>query len=337
MKDNECYQAITSLPNQCFQAYSEATKVNIPRDYRDVNSIVVCGMGGSALGPEIIGDVFRTELAKPYIVNRDYEFPYRVDEHTLVILSSYSGTTEEVLACGNKAIEQGAKMLAITTGAKLGEFAEEKGIPLYRIDPRHNPSGQPRMGLGYGVFGILALLSKMQLVSYSESQLSRLIDFLHQHEAALEECAQAIVPELKDKIPILIGAQHLKGAVHALNNFLNETADTFTAYFYLPELDHHLLEGFSFPVRAKQLLRLLLIKSPLYSERIQKRLLLTEEIARKQGFQAIEYQAAADDKLIQALEVVMLGEFISLYLAKAYGIDPAPVPRVEEFKRRLRG
>ncbi|MBU1110842.1 hypothetical protein KKB83_04445 [Patescibacteria group bacterium] len=335
MSPDKFYLTIKQLPDQCVQAFEEAGRREIPASHSEVQSVVVCGMGGSALGPEIIGDVFGSQLPVPYIVNREYSLPFQANGTTLVMLSSYSGNTEEVLSCGREALEKKAKLLAITTGGKLADFAKENEIPCYQIEPIHNLSGQPRMGLGYSVFGVLGLLVNIQLIRYSVTQLSSLTEYLQTSFTKVEKRATELAKKLEGRLPILIGAEHLKGAVHVFDNLLNESAKTFTSCFYLPELDHDLLEGLAFPRDARETLTFFFADSNLYLPRMRERVGLSREIIEQQNYSVVGIKPRAAGRLTQAMEVVALGMLTSYYLAKQYGVDPSSAEIVEEFKRKL--
>lgn len=122
--------SIESLPDQCKDAWSEANKVNVPETYKDIQNIIMCGMGGSGLGARIIESVYASELKLPIIRINDYDLPDYVDHHSLVICSSYSGTTEEVVNCAKQAVEKRAKWMAIGTGNTLIDLAKKAYCPL---------------------------------------------------------------------------------------------------------------------------------------------------------------------------------------------------------------
>src|SRR5258708_4324529 len=155
--------SIEHLPEQIEDAWVSIKNLEIPEDYTRVKNIVVAGMGGSALGGRIVYYLEFKNLRTPIEVTTNYHLPNYVNEDSLVILSSYSGNTEETISSATDALKRRAKIVGIATGGKLVELL--KGKPVYLIDPRNNPSGQPRMGLGYSISSILALLSKLNFIS----------------------------------------------------------------------------------------------------------------------------------------------------------------------------
>ena len=152
--------SIRALPDQVIHAFEEAQRVNVPAHYAQATSIVCCGMGGSSLGARFIETVYGRELHIPLIRVQGYHLPAAVNQRTLVICSAYSGTTEEILATWDEAKRRGAMLMAIATGQTLIEKAKEAAPPYYQINPVHNPSGQPRMAVGYSIIGQLVLRSK---------------------------------------------------------------------------------------------------------------------------------------------------------------------------------
>ena len=123
-------ERIKELPHQCRQAWQAVTDFVLPEDYADINKVVILGMGGSAIGGDLVRSLAQSESSVPVIVHRDYGLPSFVDERTLVIASSYSGNTEETLSAFEPALKIAAKKLAITTGGRLKQIAEENNIPV---------------------------------------------------------------------------------------------------------------------------------------------------------------------------------------------------------------
>jgi len=145
------------LPQQCRQAWEKASKFALTTDFKDVNKMVICGMGGSAIGGDLLRSL-TSELNKPLVfVHRGYDLPAFVDSKTLVIASSYSGNTEETLSAFKQALTTKCKKLAITTGGKLKNLAQENGVPVFTIDY----VSQPRAALGYSFIPLVALLAKL--------------------------------------------------------------------------------------------------------------------------------------------------------------------------------
>jgi len=147
--------------------------------------------------------------------------------------------------------------------------------------------------------------------------------------------AKKIAVELKNKFPILVASEHLSGVSYAFKNQLNETSKTFCAMFELPEMNHHLMEGLRNPAHMKGFLRFILFESELYSDRIKKRYTVTADVLDKNEVESLVYRATCETRLEQVFEVLALGSWVQFYLAMLYEIDPAGVPWVDYFKKKL--
>ena len=323
--------SIELLGEQCTEAWREVKKIKIPASYRGVENIVVSGMGGSALGGHLIQSLFADQLKAPVEVVRGYNLPAYVGHKTLLILSSYSGNTEETLAAAREGKKRKAKILGLATGGKLANFLHTNHYPAYIFKPTYNPSNQPRMGLGYSIFGQLGLLAKCGVIKIHEQEIKNIVETLSCRPQSVEKMADT----LKNKIPIIVASEFLLGNGHIMANQINENAKCFAAYFELPELNHHLMEGLKNPAINKKNLIFLLINSSLYLPRNQKRYKILKTVLAKNKINFIEYHPAGKTKIIQAFKTLSLGSYLSFYLAMIYNLDPSPVPWVDFFKKQL--
>ncbi|MBI2622382.1 SIS domain-containing protein, partial [Candidatus Microgenomates bacterium] len=161
---SNAYSSVINLAKQCQQAWDDTQKIIFPQDYKDVDSIVLCGMGGSAYAALIIKALYANSLTVPFELVNGYNLPNYVNNKTLVLLSSYSGSTEEVLNCGKEALLRNAKITGVCNGLALGEFFKTNNLPGYIFEATHNPANQPRLGQGYMIFGHIGLLTKIGLL-----------------------------------------------------------------------------------------------------------------------------------------------------------------------------
>lgn len=334
--------SIELLPKQCQQTWEEIKKLPIPQNYKDANKIVVNGMGGSGLGPHIAKSVFSDELKIPLEVINDYSLPEYVNEKTLVILSSYSGTTEEVLESFNKVLKRQSLCLGITTGGRLEEVLKKNNFPYFKINPVYNPCNQPRMGLGYSILGTIGLLSQCGLIKVNDQEISDIISTLDKTNSLFgvsipthNNFAKQIAKEFFGKITILVAAEFLAGSIHSWRNQQHEVGKNFGTYFLLPELNHHLLEGLTFPQINKGNLVSFFLKSNLYHPSVQKRVKITKKVFENIRIPPWEYNCFSKTKLVQAFEVIHFGGYVNFYLAMLNNIDPSPIPIVDFFKREL--
>lgn len=332
-------ESIKLLGKQCEQTWQEIRRIKVPKSYSRVENIVVSGMGGSALGAHLIQMIFADQLRVPMEIVRGYNLPNYVGSKTLLILSSYSGNTEETLAAAHVGRKRKAKIIGLTAGGKLAKFLRRNNYPSYIFKPTYNPSGQPRMGLGYSVVGQMGVLKQCSLIKIDSQKIKEVIEELRiiNYELKVENknsIAKKFAFALKNKILILVASEFLAGNAHIMANQINENAKCFTAWFEIPELNHHLMEGLKNPTANKNL-KFLLINSFLYHQRNQKRYKILKEVLRKNKISFIEYRPKAKTKLLQSFEVLLFGSYVSFYLAMLYNLDPSPVPWVDFFKKRL--
>lgn len=322
------------LVKQCEQILEDSKSFSLPDSYKDIKNIVFSGMGGSALGAQVVYHLYKNELSVPFYINNDYTLPGFVNENTLVILSSYSGTTEETISSANDAISKKCKTVAITTGGELSEIMNSNRLPVFMFNPKNNPCGQPRLGTGYSVFGTIAILSKAGVLKINENELLSSIASVKEYNEMIRTEAIKLANNLKNRIPVIFSGEFLVGASHVLRNQFNETSKNFSTYSPLPELNHHLLEGLKNPLDKN--LTVLFLESDLYSDKIKKRIQLTKDVVEKNQIPYLSYKAGSPDALGQAIEVLSLGGYLTFYLSILYNQDPSLIPWVDYFKEQLK-
>lgn len=327
------YGSTELMLDQCSQIWEELKTIQFPPDYANIQNIVFSGMGGSALGAQVTYHLFKSDLSVPFYINNDYNLPRFADENTLVILSSYSGTTEETLNSAREAISRKCKVIGITTGGELLRILEENNLPYIKINPKNNPAGQPRLGTGYATFGAIAILSKIGVIKITNQDVTNAINFTRNSKDEIKQKAAELAKELQERIPVIFAADFLVGNAHVIRNQFNETAKTFSTYSPISELNHHLMEGLKNPKNKN--LTILFLKSNLYSDIIKKRVELTKEVVSKNGVPYLEYETVGDSKLTQALSTLSFGGYLTLYLGLLYGQDPSVIPWVDYFKENL--
>lgn len=327
---SDIIQAISQFSDQCKQAWEESSKIKLPE--WNVKNIVVCGMGGSALGAHVFQNI--TPLRVPFTIINDYHLPTWVSEDTLVILISYSGNTEEVITCAIEAKNFGCKTLGITSGGKLGIWLKDNDVPAYIFEPKHNPTGQPRMGIGYGLFALLGLLNAPQFnhKRVIPEELSSILDKVRYNTELIRAQAEDFAQIMKGKMPIIFASGYMGANAHIFSNQLNETAKTYASWVTVPEANHHLLEGLKHPDLNAICI---FLGNPNYSDKIKKRLEITAEILHDNGWEVLLYSPGTQDSMQLVLETILFSSFVSTYLGLIYEEDPLAIPNVDYFKEQL--
>lgn len=338
-------ESISLLPDQMRQVFDEMHLIKVPREYSKINKVVVSGMGGSNIGARIVKAVFSDRLKAPISITPGYEVPAFVDKNTLFILSSYSGTTEEPLSTYKEAKKRGAKIIAITACGKnntLEKLMMKENIPGYIFKPEYNPSGQPRMAVGYSAFGMAVLLAKAGLFEIKEKEALDVIAELELWDRELRPSekedinfAKRIAKDLHNKQIVLVGAEFLIGNLKTLRNQFCETSKNFASYLALPDLNHFAMEGLAFPKSNHKDLVFFFFNSKLYHPRIQKRAMLIKEVVKKNGIRVVSHELKGKTKFAQGFEMLQIGSWITFYLGMLNRVDPEKVPWVDWFKEEL--
>lgn len=339
---NHIAESVGLSIDQIESVISQPRRLGLKNRHRQARTIIICGMGGSNLGSDVLLHVWRDQLRVPIILHRDYGLPAFADRHTLVIASSYSGNTEETLSSIKEAQRRGCAVVGIATGGALAHWCERYRFPFFHIDGGLNPSDQPRLGLGYAIGALLTVLQHGGYLKVSPQSLISSFPHLRRVQRRLlptvalrHNPAKQLAEALYRRAPIIVAAQHLSGTAHVFANMANENAKTFAAYFNLPELNHHLIEGLSYPTAGMRQLAFVFIESRLYSERLRRRLALTKQIARKMRRITLGFVPTTPSPFGEALEVVQFAGYTTFYLAMLNQVNPGLIPWVNYFKKHL--
>lgn len=335
--------SLEQVPEQVGSIFQESKKFEVPASYKKIGNVVIAGMGGSTLGSHIIKSLFFGSLSLPFEVVNGYHLPGHVNEETLVLISSYSGTTEETIASLKEAATKKANIIIFTSGGELKEQARLLNIPALIFSITHNPCGSPRMGLGYSIVGQMLILAKAGLIMFSKTDVEYVIQVLKKYNSLFgvdgetpNNIAKQIAQKILGRSVWFMGSEHLAGNAHVGANQMNENAKRFAGYFIISELNHHLLEGMMLPKSNPDNLAVVLLKSKLYDARIQKRYEITEQILKKNNILYSTYSLEEENLLGQVNEVLVFTSYLSYYSALLEGIDPTAIPFVDYFKEELK-
>ena len=331
-------ERIAGLPGQCWQAWEEGSAFTLPDAYAEAQDVVLLGMGGSAIGGDLIAGLAALESGPPVTVLRSYHLPSWVGEKTLAIVSSYSGNTEETLAMYRQARERGTCLVAITGGGTLAQLAQQDGVPLFTVTYR----GEPRSALGYSFVVPLALLCRLGLLGEKATDLTEAVHLLRDLSDALapevpqaQNLAKTVAVMLHGRLPVVYGAEFLSGVARRWKTQLNENSKVWAFSEELPELNHNAVEGFALPQGMREQVTVILLHSYLLHSRISLRYQVTEDLLMGQGILHRQLDGVGDTPLAHLLSTVMLGDYVSYYLAMLNQVDPAPMPVIDHLKERL--
>lgn len=328
--------SIKNFPTQCENAFKNIK--SITPENREIRNIVVMGMGGSALGAHVLNGLKILKL--PLIISNEYSIPLWVNEHTLLFAISYSGTTEETLSATKEALERGVMVVGITGGGALEKILLEHNRPVYLIDKKDNPCDQPRYGVGAMMLIMLRVCIDNNLSIVNKEEMQKAIEELGVWQKNFDE--RNLLKEiyetsksLENKMPLLIYAEHLSGLGNFMRNQIHETGKALAQTHNIPELNHHLMEGLSFPKENVNKLVVIFFESDFYSEKIKKRIMVTKDVLEKQNIKYITVSPEGDSKLSQVLIAMLYGMYLAFSIAIIHGKDPSVVPWVDYFKEQL--
>jgi len=332
------FRRLGEMPFQCRSAAQMVDDVQLPAGYARVNKVIILGMGGSAIGGDIINRLVSTEARLPVIVHRDYELPGFVDQETLVIASSYSGNTEETLSSFEQALKTNARKLAITTGGQLKELALKNSVPVFTFD---YPC-QPRTALPHYLLLTLAILQRLGLTGnqrwdFPETAdvLKSLVDNIDEAIPSKQNPAKQLALNLHHRLPVIYGAGITAPVAQRWKTQINENSKAWAFSEVFPELNHNAVVGYRFPKEMTCGITVVLLNSPLLSERIQRRYQITVELLKEAKITHLQVELESSDSLSQVMSLVLLGDYVSGYLALLNKTDPTPVNAIDYLKALL--
>lgn len=331
-------ERIAGLADQCRRAWEQSRAFPWPPLRPHVERVAVLGMGGSAIGGDLLADLASHEGAVPVTVVRDYSLPPEVDSHTLAIASSYSGETEETLAATEEAVHRGAQVVAVTSGGTLAKRCQEMGLPWFRVDY----SGEPRCALGYSFVVPLALMCLRSIMADKAKDMEEALSLLerqsaqYRHDVPIgQNPAKSLARELHGKPIVIYGGGLLSGAARRWKTQFNENAKAWAFYELLPEAHHNSVVGYSHPLSIGPEVIALLLRPATVHPRLALRYEITGELLDRACVAHHVVEAQGRSALAQVLSTVFLGDYASYYLALLYGVDPSPVAAVDYLKGRL--
>lgn len=302
--------------------------------------VLVAGMGGSAIGADLVAAYAGPGLPVPFIVWRGYGLPAYVDRETLVILSSHSGNTEETLSAYDAARRAGARTLAITTGGELARRCEKDDAPLWRFEH----VGQPRTAVGFSFALVLAALSRGGLTAAAGGEIQAAAQAMRQQQASLEpgspvahNPAKRMAGQLIDRMPLIVGGGLLAPVARRWRTQIAELAKAVAQFEELPEADHNMVAGVGYPEALIGRTMAIFLRAGLDLPRLAERSEATRQVLMVEGFNTDAVDAAGSTRLAQQWTCLHYGDYVAYYLALAYGVDPTPVAAIEDLKARLSG
>ena len=313
-------KVIEDFPHQCRTALELPKGISVSGK---VDKIVVCGMGGSAVGGDLLR-IYTHNSKIPVFVVRDYKVPNFVDENSLVFAVSYSGNTEETISVYEDALKKKAKIIAITRGGQLGIMAKK----VVKI-----PSGlQPRVALGYLFFPVLGVLNNSGIVDVKGKEIEEMFDIISKTDE-FKTVGERIAKKIGLRTPLIYASELLGAVAYRWKTQFNENSKVAAFHHAFSEMNHNEIAGYQNV--NKQDFIAIFIRDVQDNERIKKRMDVTKEIISTR-VDVEEIFTRGDGLLARMFSAIYYGDFASYYLAIANRIDPTPVTVIENLKRKLK-
>jgi glucose/mannose-6-phosphate isomerase len=330
---------IDRLPDQLHQAWELGLSLPLPA-WTGIQQVLVAGMGGSAIGADLLAAYASPLCPAPLVVHRDYDLPaWGRGPHTLVIASSHSGNTEETLSAWEQAAANGCRVIAVSTGGRLAELARQAGAP----DWRFTHAGQPRAAVGYSFGLLLAILARLHLLPDPAAELAGALEAMRRQQARLRagvglasNPAKRLAGQLLDRYVTVYGAGVLAPVARRWKGQIGEIAKAGAGFELLPEADHNTLAGVVNPADVLQRTASIFLRAPSCHPRNRLRADLTRKVFMLEGLNTDTVDAAGDTPLAHQWTALHFGDYTAYYLAMAYGIDPTPVQAIEALKLEMK-
>jgi glucose/mannose-6-phosphate isomerase len=329
---------IDHLPEQLAKAWNLGLSLALPH-MGEIHSIVVAGMGGSAIGADLLAAAYSNVCPVSVIVQRDYDLPaWAIGRGTLVILSSHSGNTEETLSVFDQAVHTHCQIVTVSTGGKLTEKAKSGGFPAWTFAHK----GQPRAAVGFSFGLLLALFTRLGLIPDPEADVAVAVNSMIEQRLTInaetplkKNSAKRLAGQFVGRFVTFFGAGQMVPVARRWKSQINEVAKSLAAYEPLPECDHNTLAGIYAPQAVLDKSMAIFIRSESDHPRNAMRIDLTQRFMLEEGINTDSYLATGKSRLEQLWRAVQFGDYVSYYLAMANDTNPSAVPMITELKNSM--
>lgn len=294
-----------------------------------LKNVLITGMGGSGIGGTIASEIASVESSLPFSISKGYSIPQFVSKDTLVIVSSYSGGTEETLSAMKKAQAKGAKIVCITSGGEVEKIAKENNIDHIII-----PGGMPpRSALGYSLVQMFFIFNYFGLIQDSfKNDLLAAVELLNKEQNNIKESAKKIAEKLYGTLPVIYAPYGSEGIAVRFKQQLNENAKMLCWYGVVPEMNHNELVGWA---GGNEHISVVIFRNDGDYLRIAKRIDISKEVISKYTQNIIEIYSKGASLIEKALYHIHTGDYISFYLAEMKQVDVTDIKVIEYLKASL--
>jgi len=302
---------------------------------KNINNILICGMGASAISGNIAKNLIKNKISLPFLINKDVNLPNWVNKNTLCLIISHSGNTQETIKMAKKAIKIKAKIIIITSDGELGQLAKKENTPILKF-PFKKPS---RFNIGFSLTFLSLILKKLNLVSSLNLSASvpKLIEINKMFDLSVkteENVAKHLAYFIFDHLPVITSTHNLNGITQRLKNQLSENSKNFSYLEEIPEIIHNSIENKN-PWRLKDEIVFLIFENLKKDNQIEKTIKTLTNILDKKNIRWQKIPIFAKAETTKILSLVCLMDWISYYLAILNKIDPASIKEIEKAKKQI--
>ncbi|MEX1139804.1 MAG: bifunctional phosphoglucose/phosphomannose isomerase [Bacteroidota bacterium] len=331
------YNWMSEFPEQIRDAVAIGEKAVIRLNTRGVENIVLTGLGGSAIGGDLLRSYLSDELRVPFIVNRHYFLPEFVSKKSLVIVSSYSGNTEETIAAHADATKRKARVLCISTNGTVAKSAKKYKQPIIAIPPGLSP----RAALGYSFFPLLVTLAKLKFINPKKKDIRETIDRLTANARIFSDpdspdnAPLRLARQLQGKLPVIYSPTDLDAVNVRWRGQIAENAKQLSSGHVLPEMNHNELVGWKVLTDIMKTMGVVFLRDRGTHRRVQIRGDITKQITSRYAASVSEVWSEGTSLLTRMFSLIQVGDWVSYYLAILNNEDPTPVQVIDFLKAEL--
>lgn len=320
---------IENFPDQLIEAVAIAKKAELSKSSQAITQVLISGLGGSGIGGTIANELAVLESPVPIVVSKGYFVPAFVNENTLVIISSFSGNTEETLNALELALAKNAKIVCITSGGKIAEIAKEKKLDLILLPPGNSP----RACLGYSLTQLLKVFHFFGVIKNNPlDQVLKAADLLKQKQSLIIDEAKKITAFLKGKIPVIYTTTYREGIAIRFRQQINENAKMLCWHHVVPEMNHNELVGWT---KKNDQLAVIYLRDKEDYIRNQKRIDINKEIISKYTPHIYETWSEGNSPIEKAFWHIHVGDWASWFLSVENNSDAVEVKVIDFLKSEL--
>lgn len=326
MKMDELIQNFTK---QLARAMEIGEHARLGKNKFPIRNVLISGLGGSGIGGTIISNILRDDIQVPIIVNKEYQIPAFVNENTLVIISSYSGNTEETLSALMQAFKKSAQIVCITSGGLVKEYAETNDIDYVQIEG----GSPPRAAFGQSFVELLYILHHLGVLEGEfKSYLANAIALLDGDEEDIKAQAKAIAQKLNGKIPVVYSDAKFEGVSIRFRQQINENAKMLCWHHVVPEMNHNELVGWR---DRNDNIAVVFLRNNQDFDRNQERMEFTKEVVAQYASDVVEIFSKGEHDIERSMFLIHLTDWVSYYLAELKGVDAVEVDVITKLKNKL--